>query len=36
MRLFLDFLQTIEKNGSHEYGCVLIQKNPTEVDIIWA
>ena len=29
MRLFLDFLQIIEKNGSHEYGYVLIKKKPT-------
>lgn len=36
MRLFLGFLQIIEKNGSHEYGYVLIKKNPTEVHIIWA
>ena len=26
MRLFLGFLQIIEKNGSHEYGYVLIKK----------
>ena len=26
MRFFLDFLQIIEKNGSHEYGYVLIKK----------
>ena len=28
MRLFLGFLQIIEKNGSHEYGYVLIKKTP--------